>query len=73
MFGPRMVEHSFRVTSAEARFLLLLTPAGFEDFTRTCRAPATTLTIPPPDLASRDIELLASAARTHGIDIIDPS
>jgi hypothetical protein len=73
MFGPRMVEHRFRVTSAEARFLLLLTPAGFEDFTRTCGAPATTLTMPPPDLAPRDTELLAAAARNHGLDIIDPS
>jgi hypothetical protein len=38
-----MVEHGFRVDSAEARFLLLVTPAGFEDFTRTCGSPATRL------------------------------
>ena len=41
VFGPRQVEHRFRVESEEAHFLLLLTPAGFEDFTRACGWPAT--------------------------------
>jgi quercetin dioxygenase-like cupin family protein len=72
VFGPRMVEHGFRVDSTEARFLLLLTPAGFENFTRTCGSPANSLTLPPPDLPSRDTGLLAAAARTHEIDILAP-
>ena len=72
VFGPRMVEHRFRVDSAEARFLLLLTPAGFEDFTRTCGSSATALTLPPPDLPERDIQFLAAAARNHGLDILEP-
>jgi hypothetical protein len=72
VFGPRMVEHRFRVDSTEARFLLLLTPAGFEDFTRTCGSPASSLTLPPPDLPPRDARLLATAARTHGLDILAP-
>jgi hypothetical protein len=67
-----MVEHRFRVDSTEARFLLLLTPAGFEDFTRTCGSSASSLTLPPPDLSPRDTGLLAAAARTHGIDILAP-
>jgi quercetin dioxygenase-like cupin family protein len=73
VFGPRMVEHRFRVDSTEARFLLLLTPAGFEDFTRACGSPATALTMPPADLPQRDAELLMAAARTYGLDIIEPS
>jgi quercetin dioxygenase-like cupin family protein len=72
VFGPRMVEHRFRVDSTEARFLLLLTPAGFEDFTRTCGSPASSLTLPPPDLPSRGARILAAAARTHGLDILAP-
>jgi hypothetical protein len=68
-----MVEHRFRVDSTEARFLLLLTPAGFEDFTRACGSPATALTMPPADLPQRDAELLMAAARTYGLDIIEPS
>jgi uncharacterized cupin superfamily protein len=54
VFGPRDVEHGFRVDSAEARFLLLLTPAGFEDFTRACGYPATAATMPTPDLPQRN-------------------
>ena len=73
VFGPRMIEHHFRVDSAEARFLLLLTPAGFEDFTRACGSPATALTMPPPDLEVRDVERLAAAAAAHGLDILEPS
>ena len=73
VFGPRMVEHRFRVDSADARFLLLLTPAGFEDFTRTCGSPATALTLPPHDLPPRDALLLAATATAHGLDILEPS
>jgi quercetin dioxygenase-like cupin family protein len=72
VFGPRDVEHRFRVDSAEARFLLLLSPAGFEDFTRTCGWPATGRTMPPPELPARDARVLAAAARAHGLDILEP-
>jgi hypothetical protein len=65
-----MVEHRFRVDSTEARFLFLLT-AGFEDFTRTCGSPASSLTLPPPDLPQRDAQLLAAAARTDGVEILE--
>ena len=68
------VEHRFRVDSEEARFLLLLTPAGFEDFTRTCGWPATALTMPPADLPERPASLLQAAAARHGLDIVpDPA
>ena len=50
VFGPRGIDHRFRVDSDEAHFLLLLTPAGFEEFTRACGWPATSLTMPPDDL-----------------------
>ena len=70
VFGPRNVEHRFRVDSEEARFLLLLTPAGFEDFTRACGWPATALTLPPADLAERETALLQAAAHRHGISLI---
>lgn len=53
----------------EARFLILVTPAGFEDCTRACGWPATARTLPPPDLSPRSEEELLVAARRHGIDI----
>ena len=71
VFGPRGVTHRFRVDSDEARFLLLLTPAGFEDFTRTCGWPATALTMPPPGMSPRDAGVLAAAA-LHGLEIFEP-
>jgi quercetin dioxygenase-like cupin family protein len=71
VFGPRGITHRFRVDSAEARFLLFLTPAGFEDFTRACGCPATALTMPGPDLPARDTGSLIVAAKTHGIDILE--
>ena len=73
VFGPREVEHRFRVDSEEALFLLLLTPAGFEDFTHSCGWPATALTMPPAELPERPASLLQAAAARHGIDIVpDP-
>ena len=74
VFGPRDVDHRFRVDSEAARFLLLLTPAGFEEFTRACGWPATALTMPPADLPQREAALLLDAARRHQIHIVpDPS
>jgi quercetin dioxygenase-like cupin family protein len=71
VFGPREIEHRFEVTSAHAHFLILVTPAGFEDFTRVCGHPATSLTMPPPDLPSKDRQLLIDAAHTYGLEILD--
>jgi quercetin dioxygenase-like cupin family protein len=70
VMGRRGIEHRFEVTSAAARFLLLLTPAGFEHFARTCGDEATSLVMPPPDLPSKDARLLLAAAEEHGIDIV---
>jgi len=74
VFGPRDVEHRFRVDSEEAHFLLLLTPAGFEEFTRACGWPASALTMPPADVPEREVAQLQDAARRHEIHIVpDPS
>lgn len=70
VFGPRGIDHRFVVESEEARFLLLLTPAGFEDFTRACGWPATTRTLPPADLPPKDFAVLMAAAQRHGLEIV---
>lgn len=69
VFGPRGIQHRFRVESEAARFLILVTPAGFENFTRDCGWPATTRTLPPNDLPPHRAEELVAAAERHGIDI----
>lgn len=73
VFGPRGIDHRFQVVSSTARFLILVTPAGFEHFTRTCGDPATARTMPPPQLPPKDRQLLAAAARAHDIEILDPA
>lgn len=71
VFGPRGIAHRFQVVSREALFLILVTPAGFEHFTRTCGDPAIAPTMPPIDLPPKDQRLLTEAARTHGLEILD--
>jgi quercetin dioxygenase-like cupin family protein len=73
VFGPRGVAHRFRVDSDEARFLLLLTPAGFEHFTRSSGWPASAASPPPADLLPRDGQALAEAANAAGITILSIS
>ncbi len=72
VFGPRGIHHGFRVDSEMARFLIIVTPAGFEDFTRACGRPAAARTLPPPDLSPRADEELVAAALRHGIDLTSP-
>jgi len=72
VFGPRGVRHRFRVDSEMAHFLILVTPDGFEDFTRACGRPAMARTLPTPDLSPRSEEELVAAALRHGIDITSP-
>ena len=50
VYGPREIPHTFIVNSAEARFLLVTEPAGFENFLRALSEPAQTLTLPPHPL-----------------------
>ena len=72
-FLPRQLPHAFVVTSAQARFLTLHTPAGFDRFTIAAGSPAhspfetTPLDELPPDPAA-----LAAIAASYGIQILGP-
>jgi quercetin dioxygenase-like cupin family protein len=72
VYGPRDVPHTFEVTSEQARFLLVVEPAGFERFLREAAEPAATRTVPPPADAPPDVERLAALAARHGVEIIGP-
>jgi len=71
-FLARGLPHAFVVTSPQARYLTIHTPAGFDQFTiaagtsvdPTCTAPAGEL---PPDPAA-----LAAMAVSYGIEILGP-
>src|SRR4051794_33947413 len=51
---PRNLPHAFVVTSPQARFLTIHTPAGFDEFTLAVGDPATSFDGPPPDAAPPD-------------------
>src|SRR5437868_8219666 len=72
VYGPRGIAHTFIVTSAQARFLLVTEPAGFEGFVRTLSEPALSLTVPPPATEPPAFAPLAATAAEYGIEILGP-
>ena len=72
VYGPREVPHTFLVTSAQARFLLVAEPAGFEDFICAVATLATSRTLPPADLAPPDMGKIMAEAAKAGIEITGP-
>jgi quercetin dioxygenase-like cupin family protein len=74
VYGPRDIPHTFVVSSDQARYLLVVEPAGFEEFVRTLGEPAPRLEIPPPadPPGPEAMEAIMRAAAAHGIDIIGP-
>jgi len=72
VYGPRNVPHTFIVGSAQARFLLVTEPGGFELFMRSLSEPAQTRTIPPPAATPPDPAPLVAAAAEYGIEILGP-
>ena len=72
VFGPKGIPHTFIVSSAQARFLLVTEPAGFEDFVRAAGEPAPRMEIPPPPTEAPDIAAMSALAAEFGIEILGP-
>jgi quercetin dioxygenase-like cupin family protein len=72
VFGPRNIPHTFMVSSEQARFLLVVEPAGFEGFIRALGEPAEQLVIPAPPTEPPDMERMGALAAQHGIEILGP-
>ncbi len=68
--GRRGTPHRFRVESAEATFLDLMTPAGFELFIRSTGWPATADGPPPEGLPPRDGGEVDAAVRAAGLTLL---
>jgi len=68
MFLPRGIPHTFRIRSASARALLVLTPSGFEGYFRAMGQPAETLEIPEPaELPADFMERVARETAVRGV------
>ena len=69
---PRGLPHAFVVTSAQARFLNLATPGGFDRFVLDAGTPATSFEAPPADDVPPTPAELARLANAHHIEILGP-
>ena len=68
--GRRGTPHRFRVESAEATFLDLMTPAGFESFVRSTGWPASADGPPPEGLPTREGGEVDAAVRAAGLTLL---
>ncbi len=71
-FLPREIPHAFVVTSPQARFLTLHTPAGFEQFALKVGTPAAAADTSPPAEPPPDPAALAAMASSYNIEILGP-
>jgi quercetin dioxygenase-like cupin family protein len=71
VFLPRDIPHGFRVVgTSPARFLILVTPGGFEGFVMDMGQPASALTLPVP--SPPDMDKLIALAAKYRIEILGP-
>ena len=69
IFAPRGVPHSFEIHSNQVRMLILLTPAGLEEYFKQFCTPAPALTLPPPaEVPYADVQKLIAVASKYGIE-----
>lgn len=72
VYGPRDVPHTFVVNSEQARFLLVVEPAGFDALVRALGQPAERLVIPPAATEPPDVGAMAALAAEYGVEILGP-
>jgi mannose-6-phosphate isomerase-like protein (cupin superfamily) len=72
VYGPRDIPHTFTVSSAQARFLLVTHPGAFDGFVRALGQPAERLEIPDGAGAPPDMGVLVATAAEYGLEILGP-
>jgi uncharacterized cupin superfamily protein len=70
VFLPRGVPHGLHAQTAEVRGLLLVTPAGFEQFFAAIGRPAPSSELPEP--TAPDVSAVAAAAARYGVTVFPP-
>ena len=72
-FLPRDVVHSFTIESEQSRMLILLAPAGLEEWFKEFSVPAEAMTLPPADEpAYGELQRMLEAAAQYGIEFVLP-
>jgi quercetin dioxygenase-like cupin family protein len=73
VFLPRDVPHSFTIESEQGRMLILLTPAGLEEWFKEFSVPAQAMSLPPADEpAYGEVQRMLEAAPRYGIEFVLP-
>ncbi|MED7951231.1 MULTISPECIES: quercetin 2,3-dioxygenase [Streptomycetaceae] len=72
VFAPRGIAHQYRVETEGTRFLVLGTPAGFEEWFFQTGEPATSLELPPPLQGPPDFARLLGALEPLGVQLVGP-
>jgi quercetin dioxygenase-like cupin family protein len=71
VFAERGIAHAYQVSDdGPARFLVIATPAGFEDFVAEIARPAEELRLPDP--SQPDPEKMAAISARYGIQLLGP-
>src|SRR4051812_46213846 len=74
VFLPRGLAHHFRVVSADAHFLVIITPGGFEEFFQQVSPPASASRLPGEhDHPHTDPALMVTAAAARGTTVFRDS
>jgi quercetin dioxygenase-like cupin family protein len=71
-YAPRGLAHGFQVTSDLARFMILTTPAGFEEWFFQTGEPARERVVPPMPGGPPDIGKLVASLQAFGVELIAP-
>lgn len=71
VFLPRGIPHSLHAETPEVRGLVLITPAGFDQFFAAVGRPAQSADLPEP--VAPDVAAVASAAAEYGVRILRPA
>jgi quercetin dioxygenase-like cupin family protein len=71
-YAPRGLAHSFQVLSPSARFMILTTPAGFEEWFFQTGEPAGARVVPPAPTGLPDIPRLIASLQAYGVELIAP-
>jgi len=74
VYLPRGIMHCFKNTGkVEAKFLLVVTPAGLENFFKEAFYPAQDSSAAPPPITEAMLNRLLSAAANHGLEFAPPA
>src|SRR5262249_92571 len=74
VYLPPGIMHCFKNTgNVDAKFLLVVTPAGLENFFAEAFYPAADRSVPPPLVTEALVARLLAAAPRHGLEFLPPA